>query len=100
MKAISLYQPQATWVALKWKTIETRTHHRFKSLEGKRIVIHATQKTDVTAFKNRYFLDRAVYTPEMANYRKYLAMSGRLLCTARVVNARWAPNVGFNLREE
>ena len=38
---ITLYQPWASFVILGWKTIETRLHKRFKSLEGKTIGIHA-----------------------------------------------------------
>ena len=43
---ISLWQPWAQWIALGWKLIESRRHNRFKSLEGKRIGIHASAKWD------------------------------------------------------
>lgn len=43
---ITLYQPWASWVIKGWKTIETRTHDRFKSLEGKTIGIHAGSHFD------------------------------------------------------
>ena len=45
---ISMYQPWAQWVALGWKTIETRRHNRLACLarRGDRIVIHAAQKWD------------------------------------------------------
>jgi hypothetical protein len=46
MKAITLYQPWASWIALGWKIIETRTHPRFQSLEHQRIAIHAGLKYD------------------------------------------------------
>jgi len=46
MKAISLHRPWAQWVALGLKTVETRTHDRFKGLVGQRIAIHAAQKWD------------------------------------------------------
>lgn len=46
MKVISLHQPWASWVALGWKTIETRTHTRFKSLVGQTIGIHAAKHWD------------------------------------------------------
>lgn len=46
---ITLWQPWATWVILGWKTIETRTHNRFKSLAGKTIYIHAAKKWDANA---------------------------------------------------
>lgn len=37
---ITLWQPWAQWVALGWKTIETRTHNKLKSLVHKNILIH------------------------------------------------------------
>lgn len=43
---ITLYQPWATWVIKRWKLIETRTHPRFKSLQEKRIGIHAANYHD------------------------------------------------------
>lgn len=46
MKTISLWQPHATWIAMKWKTIETRTHARFAGLVGQRVAIHAAKKYD------------------------------------------------------
>lgn len=44
--AITLYQPWATWIMRRWKTTETRTHNKFKSLLGKQILIHAGMRTD------------------------------------------------------
>lgn len=49
LPVITLYQPWATWIMRKWKTIETRTHDRFKSLNGKTILIHAGMTTDPRA---------------------------------------------------
>ncbi len=49
MPCISLWQPWAQWIALGWKTIETRTHARFAGLEGRRIGIHAAAKWDKQA---------------------------------------------------
>lgn len=43
---ITLYQPWATFIMLGWKTIETRTHDRLKSLLGKTIGIHAGKHYD------------------------------------------------------
>jgi len=40
---ITVHQPWAQWIIEGFKEIETRTHDRFKSLEGKRILIHASQ---------------------------------------------------------
>lgn len=50
MKVITLWQPWATWVILGWKTIETRLHPRFASLEGQTIGIHAALKYDPDAY--------------------------------------------------
>jgi len=47
LPVISLWQPWAYWVLRGWKTIETRTHARFRCLAGKRIGIHAAQKWDI-----------------------------------------------------
>lgn len=46
MKVITLWQPWASWIRLGWKTIETRTHNRFRSLEHQRIAIHAGLRYD------------------------------------------------------
>lgn len=51
---ITLYQPWATWIIRGWKTIETRTHNRFQSLNGKHILIHAGKQTDGLASTNPY----------------------------------------------
>lgn len=51
LPAISLYNPWAMWVALGWKTIETRLHDRFQSLKGLHILIHAGLSWDVRAIQ-------------------------------------------------
>jgi len=55
-KAITLYEPWASWVIMGYKTIETRTHDRLKNLKGQTIIIHAGQKIDKSdaAFNNPY----------------------------------------------
>ena len=58
MKAITLWQPYATWIAMGWKTIETRDHERFRSLVGKRTAIHAGMYVDREALKMGAFLAR------------------------------------------
>jgi hypothetical protein len=50
---ITLYQPWATWIMREWKTIETRTHNRFKSLNGTTILIHAGATTDGSELTTR-----------------------------------------------
>ena len=104
MKAISLHQPWATCIAMKWKTIETRTHARFKSLEGQRIAIHAAKKVvPITSFFCECLpLDGTHHDIlKVNNITRFVEICrGKIVCTARVVKARWAPNIGFDLREK
>lgn len=51
MKAITLWQPWATWIACGYKTIETRTHWGFRHLAGQRVAIHAGQSFDEDAIE-------------------------------------------------
>jgi len=62
---ITLYQPWATWIMRGWKLIETRTHNKFKSLKGKRILIHAGLRTDESAAHNSYLTkEQILYKPD------------------------------------
>lgn len=95
MKAISLHQPWATFIAMKWKTIETRTHARFKSLVGQRIAIHAAKKdVRVPASLYEYLPEALKNSLQLSNVILFMDINrGKILCTVRVVKARWAPNV-------
>jgi len=75
---ITLYQPWATWIMREWKTIETRTHNRFKSLNGKRILIHAGKKTDKSALSNSFL------TKEQIAHRPLEMINGYILGSAFV----------------
>lgn len=46
---ITLWQPWASWIALGWKTTETRTHALFAMLEHRYIGIHAGLRWDEEA---------------------------------------------------
>lgn len=62
---ITLYQPWATWIMRGWKLIETRTHDRFASLNGKTVLIHAGKKTDESAVNNQYLTkEQILYKPD------------------------------------
>ena len=104
MKAISLYQPDATCVAMKWKTIETRHHSRFKCLAGKRIAIHAAKKVvPMTSFMCECLPLNGTHHDilKINNIVAFVEICrGKIVCTALVTRARWAPNVGFDVREE
>ncbi len=101
MKAISLWQPWATAVLLKWKTIETRTHARFKSLQGQRIAIHAAKKVDKDVTDLFYDNLPRMTALEIENLFRFVEICrGKIMCTAHVITARWAPNVDFDVREK
>jgi len=51
LPAITLWQPWATWVALGWKTIETRTHPHLWRLAGFRVALHAGKRMHLEAFE-------------------------------------------------
>lgn len=90
MKAISLHEPYASLIMWGWKTIETRTHQKFKGLLRETILIHATQ--------NKHFLNSEIISeiiqylsPEKEKeFLEYLHSSyfettfGRLLGTVNV----------------
>lgn len=100
MKAISLRQPWAYFVSVKLKTIETRTHQRFKSLVGQRIAIHSGQKSGCFAMQRLVpLLSLSPFILENIN-STIEEGRGNILCTAIVTAARWAPNVDFVEREE
>ncbi len=85
MKAITLWQPWATWVVLGMKTIETRPHPKLSSLAGKRIAIHAGLKWDDDAFDlARPFLsaENEYYTASMVHSR------GKIIGAVDVVGFR------------
>ena len=46
---ITLWQPWASWIALGWKTIESRTHAHFAMLENRYVGIHAGLRWDKDA---------------------------------------------------
>jgi len=81
MKAISLWQPWASWVAFGWKPIETRTHGRFACLVGETIVIHAAQKWDEDAVRMAWqYLNHSQITATPG----LMQLRGCLICTAFV----------------
>ena len=101
MKAITLWQPWATFVAMKWKTIETRTHQRFRSLKGQRIAIHAGKRFDITGFRQDYCpsdMNRFLQNYDIKEFTDRYA--DEIVCTAKVIDARWAPNVDFVERHQ
>lgn len=83
---ISMYQPWAQWVALGWKTIETRRHNKLACLarRGKRIVIHASDKWDIDwCLKANDFLTQHQFN--MTAYQGFeFWPRGALICTVKI----------------
>ena len=85
MKAITLHQPWASWIAFGWKKIETRSHNRLASLVGQRIAIHAGKTFDAgAAGEAGPYLSKG--QREAHNIAEY--PWGVVICTAYVVEAR------------
>lgn len=80
---ISMWQPWAQWVAWGWKTIETRTHDRFASLEGKTIAIQAAKVWDTSALRSAgCYLSEDQIRETAANYCAW--PRGAIICLATV----------------
>ncbi len=80
LPVITLYQPWATWIMRGWKTIETRTHNRFSSLEDKIILIHAGMKTD----DSYYTINNPYLTREQILLNSDEMVNGFILGSAHV----------------
>ena len=86
---ITLWQPWATLIALGWKRIETRTHNRFRNLEGQTIGIHAGNKWDSGwSFLAGNFLTNEQYTLIMKMQAEKEMPFGKIICTGKVYTYR------------
>jgi hypothetical protein len=91
---ITLWQPWAQWVALGWKSVETRTHNRFKGLVGKDILIHAGMSLDSHAYdaaKNFLAHEKMAQTfnqdGDYSDFRND-KVSGKIIAKAHVAHFR------------
>ena len=85
---ISMYQPWAQWVALGWKTIETRRHNKLACLarRGKRIVIQAADRWDPHwQAKSFEFLNDEQFNETWSAEKDNKWPRGALICTVDVV---------------
>jgi hypothetical protein len=91
MKAITLWQPWAQWVAEGFKMIETRTHDRFKNQAGKRIAIHAALKIDDKALQlaEKWATKEALSAVSWGGVSKLICNRGVILCTVTVDHVGW-----------
>lgn len=89
MKAISLYEPWASFIMLGWKTIETRTHDRFKSLIKEVILIHAAKKLDDSGIWGEYLGDEQMELLSEKNLSGYFDETrGKILGSVYVNSSR------------
>jgi len=91
MKAITLWQPWASLIALGHKTIETRVHDRFGLLRNQRIAIHAGKRFDDEAGKIiSGAVGRVIWLPSGLDLGVKLGWPfGKVVCTAMVAATRW-----------
>jgi hypothetical protein len=82
---ISMWNPWAIWVIIGWKKIETRTHNRFRSLNGKTIAIHSTVKWDETAIEKA---GNYLTPSEVNETNEFLRLGGAIIGTADVIDYR------------
>lgn len=87
MKAITLWQPWASLIAAGVKTIETRTHDRFRRLAGSRIAIHAAGRrmsyTEAAAICD-FLIELGVISPARTPAWFQRVALAAVVCTARV----------------
>lgn len=91
MKVITLWQPWASFIALGWKTIETRTHDRFKNLVGEKIGIHAgnTWDKDWKELAGPYLTKMQIDEVGLLKNEFDLGhLKGEIICTAKVTAFR------------
>lgn len=97
MKVITLWQPWASFIEFGWKTIETRTHDRFKNLVGETIAIHAGQKWDDEAYElakpylfQDQYRDIDVIKERFLNDNPIIPWyKGSIIATAKIEKAHW-----------
>jgi hypothetical protein len=101
MKGITLYPPWSVWVCIKWKTIETRTHDKFRSLIGQRIVIHTALKPDINAFFNPWIAEKTSSFLDAQNIGMMVDLSlGKIVCTAQVAKGEWADQLSPSQKDQ
>ena len=85
---ITVRPPWSSWIAAGLKTIETRTHARFRSLEGRSIAIHSGKSFDTEARG----IAAANVTPPVARLlssMNYDSDRGKVVCLAHVAQAKY-----------
>jgi hypothetical protein len=93
MKVITLWQPWASFISYGWKTIETRTHARFKNLADETIGVHAGNSWDKDwkELASSYLDNNQINITENFIKNKFDAdlLRGRILCTTHIETLGW-----------
>ena len=85
---ITVRPPWSSWIAAGLKTIETRTHVRFRNLEGRSIAIHAGKSWDDSAWR----IAAASASPKVARLlgpTSFRSPIGKIICLAHVTKAEY-----------
>lgn len=89
MKAITIKQPWASMIANGLKSIETRSHTRFKNLLGRRVAIHAGLATDKNFWSyERFFPEEKKHLISKVWSEESEQMAGMVLATAKVYDIK------------
>jgi len=78
---ITLWQPWASWISLGWKTIETRTHARFRKLKDGWVGIHAGLSWDKNAL---YAASNFLTDEQILESKEFKKTRGAIICVAHV----------------
>lgn len=85
MKVITLLEPWASFILWGWKKIETRTHDRFRNLNGQRIAIHAALTFDNVSDYSAYLdVNQKRFLKGIFETGYFGESRGKILCTVQV----------------
>lgn len=86
LPTLTLWSPWGFLIPAGFKSIETRTHNKYRKLKGRRIAIHAGQRyhAEAAAMISRYSADAIRWMKENLKSQA----TGRITCTAFVKDAR------------
>ena len=84
LPVITLWQPWAQFIMLGWKTIETRTHSKLKSLAHKTIVIHAGATWDKNWNKLAYQYMDDYQVQQTVKWSMFGKLKPQVLCSTEI----------------
>ena len=87
MKAITVWRPWPTMIVLGEKTIESRTHDKFKWIAGHQLAIHAGKRYDRESFE--FLIEEAGYSPLRSLLIESACPRGAIVAVCHVPTAGW-----------